>query len=106
MISTIEIRKNHILVLCIWEEPLRRHGGDAVPALLFVGKFGWEIDALKSRLAATDYLNGMIVIANALSDVAVAKAYENCLFAVFSSFCEGWGLPVTESLAHGKFCVA
>src|ERR1044071_485576 len=29
-----------------------------------------------------------------------------CLFTVFPSLSEGWGLPIVESLAHGKFCVA
>jgi len=105
-VSTIEIRKNHILMVRIWEELLRRHGAAAVPALVFVGKFGWEIDGLKQHLAATENLPGKIVIANTLSDAEVAKAYDNCLFTVFPSFCEGWGLPVTESLAHGKLCVA
>jgi glycosyltransferase involved in cell wall biosynthesis len=28
------------------------------------------------------------------------------LFTVFPSLCEGWGLPIAESLMHGKFCVA
>jgi glycosyltransferase involved in cell wall biosynthesis len=28
------------------------------------------------------------------------------LFTVFPSLCEGWGLPVAESLIHGKLCVA
>jgi glycosyltransferase involved in cell wall biosynthesis len=29
-----------------------------------------------------------------------------CLLTIFPSLAEGWGLPVAESLAHGKFCVA
>ncbi|MFI5091233.1 MAG: glycosyltransferase [Terriglobales bacterium] len=28
-----------------------------------------------------------------------------CLFTLFPSLYEGWGLPVTESLAHGKPCL-
>lgn len=106
LVSTIEIRKNHLLMVRVWEELLRRHGADAVPALLFIGKYGWEINDLRARLAQTGNLGGKIVIANTLSDAEVALAYDNCLFTVFPSFCEGWGLPVTESLAHGKYCVA
>ena len=34
------------------------------------------------------------------------QAYRSCLFTVFPSLCEGWGLPVAESLVQGKFCVA
>ncbi|MDE2116240.1 MAG: hypothetical protein KGJ29_15415, partial [Hyphomicrobiales bacterium] len=32
--------------------------------------------------------------------------YEHCLFTVYPSIVEGWGLPIGESLAHGKLCIA
>jgi glycosyltransferase involved in cell wall biosynthesis len=32
--------------------------------------------------------------------------YRHCLFTVFPSLYEGWGLPVAESLAFGKFCIS
>src|SRR5262249_32604703 len=57
-------------------------------------------------LKASGHLNGKIVLLHGLSDAEVQQAYRRCLFTVFPSFCEGWGLPVAESLAHGKFCVA
>jgi glycosyltransferase involved in cell wall biosynthesis len=41
-----------------------------------------------------------------LSDAELQQAYRCCLFTVFPSLCEGWGLPIAESLAHGKLCVA
>jgi glycosyltransferase involved in cell wall biosynthesis len=41
-----------------------------------------------------------------LSDAELQQAYRSCLFTVFPSLSEGWGLPIAESLAHGKFCVA
>ncbi len=41
-----------------------------------------------------------------LSDAELRQAYRSCLFSVFPSHCEGWGLPIAESLVQGKFCVA
>src|SRR5262249_40993330 len=32
--------------------------------------------------------------------------YARCLFTVYPSLYEGWGLPVAESMASGKMCVA
>jgi glycosyltransferase involved in cell wall biosynthesis len=32
--------------------------------------------------------------------------YRNCLFTVFPSTIEGYGLPAAESMAYGKFCLA
>lgn len=39
------------------------------------------------------------------SDAAVDAAYAACTFTVYPSLIEGFGLPVIESLAHGKPCV-
>jgi glycosyltransferase involved in cell wall biosynthesis len=47
-----------------------------------------------------------IEIRNGLSDLALSELYENCMFTVYPSFYEGWGLPVAESLAYCKFCIA
>ena len=33
------------------------------------------------------------------------QLYQGCLFTLFPSHYEGWGLPVTESLALGKPCI-
>jgi glycosyltransferase involved in cell wall biosynthesis len=52
------------------------------------------------------YLGGKIEHRPGLSDEELAEAYRGCLFTIFPSLCEGWGLPIAESLAHGKFCVA
>jgi glycosyltransferase involved in cell wall biosynthesis len=39
------------------------------------------------------------------TDAAVNAAYANCTFTVYPSLAEGFGLPVLESLSHGKPCV-
>lgn len=40
------------------------------------------------------------------TDSELESLYRGCLFTLFPSLYEGWGLPVTESLALGKPCVA
>ncbi len=105
-VSTIELRKNHRLLVRVWQRLLERHGTDLVPNLVFAGKIGWLVDDLLEELAASGYLNGKIVLLRSLSDTELQQAYRSCLFTVFPSLSEGWGLPIVESLAHGKFCVA
>jgi glycosyltransferase involved in cell wall biosynthesis len=39
------------------------------------------------------------------SDGDLEALYAGCLFSVFPSFYEGWGLPVTESFSFGRPCV-
>jgi glycosyltransferase involved in cell wall biosynthesis len=105
-VSTIEIRKNHRLLVRVWQRLLERHGADLVPTLIFTGQIGWLVDGLLADLKASEYLNGKIILMRDLSDAELQRAYRSCLFTVFPSLCEGWGLPIAESLAHGKFCVA
>ena len=35
------------------------------------------------------------------NDATLRQLYESCHLFVYPSFVEGWGLPVTEALAHG-----
>jgi len=105
-VSTIEIRKNHRLLVRVWQRLIKRHGSDVVPMLIFAGQVGWMVADFVADLEASRYLGGKIAILAKLSDAEINQAYRSCLFTVFPSLCEGWGLPVAESLAHGKFCVA
>lgn len=38
-------------------------------------------------------------------DVTLLRAYQECAFTVYPSLAEGFGLPIIESLAHGKPCI-
>ncbi len=106
MVSTIEARKNHILLFRVWRRLLEEFPADQVPTLLFAGRVGWLVADLMQQLENTDYLDRKIIVLSDLSDAELAAAYRGCLFTVFPSFYEGWGLPVTESLAFGKPCIA
>lgn len=104
-VSTIEIRKNHILLLKVWEKLLREKN-IAVPPLVFVGKWGWEIKELENFIEICGGLGKWIFIFNNISDEELSYLYKNCLLTAYTSFAEGWGLPVGESLAYGKPCIA
>lgn len=103
-VSTMEARKNHIYVVNAWRELIARRV--AVPDLVFVGRYGWKISALEEVLRSTGNLGGRVHVVHGLSDGELNAIYENCDFTVFTSFTEGWGLPIGESLYHGRPCVA
>jgi glycosyltransferase involved in cell wall biosynthesis len=102
-VGTIEIRKNHLYLIKIWERLIKE--GKRAPNLVFVGKWGWEIAPLQKHLSKSDYLGGRLYIYNAITDDDLAFLYQNCLFTIYPSFAEGWGLPVGESLWYGKPCI-
>ncbi len=95
-----------MLLYRVWERLIAKHGATQVPKLVFAGSMGWDVDDLRKALAASDNLNGKVQIVSNMSDAQLARAYADCQFTLFASFCEGWGLPVSESLFHGKLCIA
>lgn len=54
ILSTIEARKNHALLLSIWEHLIETMG-DACPRLVIVGRRGWEADDIFAKLDTRDY---------------------------------------------------
>ncbi|WP_237216763.1 glycosyltransferase, partial [Falsiroseomonas oryziterrae] len=104
-VATLESRKNHLLVFRAWLELLRRLPAARVPRLLCIGRPGWKAGAALDLLARSPALRAKVSILSGVSDLALAGLTSRCLFTVYNSFHEGWGLPVTESLAAGKVCV-
>jgi glycosyltransferase involved in cell wall biosynthesis len=105
-VSTIEARKNHALAFRLWRELLAVLPRAQVPTLVFAGRVGWLVADLMQQLENADWLGGKIKLIEAPSDGELAALYEDCLFTLFPSLYEGWGLPVSESLAHGAPCLA
>jgi glycosyltransferase involved in cell wall biosynthesis len=74
--------------------------------LVLVGMRGWGVDDWMAELQADGALQQDVMVLNQLSDADLAALYRQCAFTVYPSWAEGWGLPVVESLAHGRLCLA
>lgn len=103
-VGTIESRKNHMALFQAWQILLRE--GVDPPPLVIVGRAGWRVADLMAQLESTRFLDGRIRLLHGVSDPELEGLYRGCLFSIFPSFTEGWGLPVGESLALGKLCLA
>lgn len=102
-VGTIESRKNHLLALDTWEQLITTHGKDNVPDLVCVGRLGWNSNEFIDKYLATGGLGGKVsVLSTNVSDADLAVLYQHCDFTVYPSNYEGWGLPVSESIAFGK----
>lgn len=102
-VATIEGRKNHQLILDIWQRMIEL--GEDPPHLICVGRLGWKATPFVSALVETNYLGGRVHLLREVSDTDLQLLYQRCLFSIFPSLYEGWGLPVGESLAMGAICV-
>ena len=103
-VGTIEPRKNGLKLLEAWRRIIAEFK-DAAPRLLFVGKRGWMTSEFEDAMASSDGLGGFVKVIADASDADLAALYKRCLFTVYPSYYEGWGLPVGESLWFGKTCV-
>jgi glycosyltransferase involved in cell wall biosynthesis/predicted TPR repeat methyltransferase len=104
-VATLESRKNHLLVFTAWLQLLRQHGPAAVPRLVCVGKPGWHAEAALNLLKNSPELQRHVLLLPRVSDQELNALYQRCAFTVYNSYYEGWGLPITEALAHGKVVV-
>ena len=101
-VATIESRKNHLLVFNAWLSLIRRHGAEAVPDLVCVGKRGWLADAAFALLEGSRTLRDRVCLLHGIPDTELDALYRHCICTVFNSHYEGWGLPVTESIATAR----
>ena len=105
-VSTVEARKNHQLAFRAWRQLLEERSADRVPTLVFAGRIGWMVADLMQQIGNSDHLGGKLVIVENPDDATLAALYQGARFTLFPSLYEGWGLPVSESLAFGKVCLA
>jgi glycosyltransferase involved in cell wall biosynthesis len=105
-VGTVESRKNHALALAAWQRLIERNGADQVPDLVCVGRLGWHADEFLDAYVRTRGLDGKVsVLSSSVPDAELAAFYAHADFTVYPSRYEGWGLPVSESLAFGRLPV-
>jgi len=100
-VARLEHRKNHLRLLeaceMLWrqgvEMKLRLIGCKSYPA--------WTASVL-SRIQSLQDEGREVLWRPHVSDEELHEAYRNCSFTVFPSLSEGFGLPILESLWHGR----
>ncbi|SDS24451.1 glycosyltransferase family 1 protein [Opitutus sp. GAS368] len=102
-VGTIEGRKNHLALLeacaALWTEGLTFE-----LQLLGLPRADTAGPAL-AKIAALQQAGRPLLSMGAVADDELHAAYRQCAFTVYPSLIEGFGLPVLESLQHGKPCV-
>jgi glycosyltransferase involved in cell wall biosynthesis len=84
---------------------LVENGFDLLPALVLVGREGWLNNNLAYQVENDPGLKGRVIILTNASDQILDYLYRNCMFTLYPSIYEGWGLPIAESMNYGKPCI-
>lgn len=102
-VGTVEVRKNYQLLYMAYKEAFAQ--GIDMPMLIIVGGKGWYTQDMLFAFEHDPAFRDKVHIGGR-TDEELEWLYENCLFTVYPSVYEGWGLPIAESLARGKVCIA
>lgn len=103
-LGTIEGRKNHILLLCIWKQLIEEYGADA-PILLVLGQRGWKAEAAEAMLRHSE-LRDHVRELGGCNDEEISGWLKGARALLMPSFAEGFGLPIVEAFAHGTPVIA
>jgi glycosyltransferase involved in cell wall biosynthesis len=104
-VSTIEPRKNHMMILRVWEQ-LAVQLGASTPKLIIIGQRGWDYSPVTDLLERSAVLKTLVTELPACSDAQMVNYLEHAQALLFPSFTEGYGMPVVEALALGVPVIA
>ena len=105
VLSTIEPRKNHSMLLHLWRR-LREELGENAPRLVIIGQRGWECENVVDLLERSELLREFVFELPRCNDADLASYLHHAQALLFPSFVEGYGMPLIEALAAGVPVVA
>jgi len=101
-VSTIEPRKNHLMLLNVWRKIINSDiATEKIPTLHIIGRRGWRCESVTAILEENASIKEYVYEHKEMSDEAMVKTISESKASLFPSFDEGWGLPIVESLALG-----
>ena len=98
MLSTIEPRKNHLLLLQVWRKIVEEYGVNSSPKLVIVGQRGWECEQVIDLLERCEALRNVVIEKNNCTDIELQALLKDARALLFPSFVEGFGMPLVEAL--------
>lgn len=100
-VGTIEPRKNHALLLEIWERLVKQTPPQEMPHLVICGARGWMNEEVFFRMDRSALMGEHLHEVHGLSDGAIAALLQGAAGALYPSVAEGYGLPMIEAAAMG-----
>ncbi len=99
VVGTVEIRKNSLNVLraalSLMDQGLQFR-------MIFAGNPGWMAERFLHELFKAKAQGRPVELRLSVPEAELKGLYQNCLFTVFASHAEGFGLPIVESLRFKK----
>jgi glycosyltransferase involved in cell wall biosynthesis len=97
ILGTVEPRKNHIMLLNIWQEICNHPNA---PRLIIIGRLSKRPHPATLSLERNDF-RGRVEYRGRLNDREVAALLKGASALLFPSIIEGFGIPLAEAFAAG-----
>lgn len=105
IVSSIEPRKNHLLLLNVWRDLVRSEGPRA-PKLVIAGTRWRGHEPVTDMLKRSQTLRNHVVEIGGLTTPSLHRLISNARGLLMPSFAEGFGLPIIEAQALGVPVIA
>lgn len=105
ILGTIEARKNHALMLKVWQK-LIELCGENTPKLVIIGQRGWSCDEVFELLDHDPMFKAHVLELGTCSDKELSTWVGHARALLFPSFIEGYGIPLVEALMLGTPVIA
>lgn len=104
-VGTIESRKNHRMLIEVWQRLHRRLGARA-PRLIIIGSWGAGSSGVRRALTASGLVGGLVEVMERCDDASLARLMMGARAVLMPTLAEGFGLPMAEALALGVPVIA
>jgi len=102
-VSSFHGRKNHLRLLRVAEKLWQQ--GVTFELQLIGRDVGLPLNKIVRQIRRLQMRSRRLRWLRHVDDERLLRAYRECRFTVYPSLMEGYGLPIVESLLHGKPCV-
>jgi glycosyltransferase involved in cell wall biosynthesis len=103
--GAIDPRKNHLLLLNVWRELVRRDGPGS-PKLVVAGSRFRTSDAVTDMLERCEVIRDHVVEVAGLTTPGLRQLLAGARALLMPSYAEGFGIPIVEALALGTPVIA
>jgi glycosyltransferase involved in cell wall biosynthesis len=97
-VSTIEPRKNHLLLLRVWQSLIANSEREP-PKLILIGQWGMHSEPVRQILRSDPRLSQYVTVLDNCADADMVAWISSSKAVLLPSTAEGYGLPLAEAMA-------
>lgn len=97
-VSTIEPRKNHLLLLRVWQALIAKSEREP-PKLVLIGQWGTHSEPVRQMLRNNPRLSHYVTVLDNCEDAEMVSWIASSKAVLLPSTAEGYGLPLAEAMA-------